>query len=35
MHEKEIVSSALLYRDQTDLKNFLKEQRRTAPPDCS
>ena len=22
MHEKEIVSSALLYRDQTDLKNF-------------
>ena len=35
MHEKEIVSSALLYRDQTDLKNFLKEQLRTAPPDCS
>lgn len=35
MHEKEIVSSALLYRDQADLKNFLKEQRRTAPPDCS
>ena len=28
MHEKEIVSSALLYRDQTDLKNFLKEQLR-------